>query len=278
MSEVLGNGCKGAVAFLVIALLSWPGVSRAERHSTPHEKAAINRAARHAYADRYFRVTVSDIEVSTVNRRWATAVVALFRRKEPRAPATQEIQEWFFRAQRGWVAWFSTAMPDVEMPTAVAEDLGIAEPESLLETIVKWAMWGVLGGIVLLVLGFFSRSSAPGQEGGRSLLGGRRGLQEASSVPRRCARFGAMAVVTTVELPVPIVVGRAPSRILKPACTRPARPVVASSSHVRGAMVRVWSRRRRTLLAVTSGSIKHTLPIPWFAGTVLSPETGVRIP
>jgi hypothetical protein len=157
---------KGAVAFLVIALFCWPGVSRAERHSTPHEKAAINRAARHAHADRYFRVTVSDIEVSTVNRRWATAVVALFRRKEPRAPATQEIQEWFFRAQRGWVAWFSTAMPDVEMPTPVAEDLGIAEPKSLLETIVKWVIWGVLGGVVLLVLLFFGRSSATGLGGG----------------------------------------------------------------------------------------------------------------
>jgi hypothetical protein len=151
---------------VLLLLLCVPGIAHAERHPTSREKAAIEKAARKAYGDQYFRVRVSRIEVSTVERRWATAVVATFRRKEPRAPANQRMQETFYRTGRGWVAWFSVAMPDVEMPIDVERDLGFAGPAPLFGISGETAVFIVVGVIVLIfLLVFWSRTKDdPGDE------------------------------------------------------------------------------------------------------------------
>lgn len=141
-----------AFGFAVLSLLCAPESAHAERHATPKERVGINRAARQAYADQFFGVKVSGIEVSTVNRRWATAVVALFRRKEPHAAPAQQIQEMLYRTQRRWVAWFSTTMPNVEAPVAVERDLGLVGPGPLLGISSEAAVWIVLGVIVLALL------------------------------------------------------------------------------------------------------------------------------
>jgi hypothetical protein len=153
--NVLVTGPR-AVSFVVLLLLCVPGIAQAERHPTPREKAAIEKAARKAYADRYFRVRVSRIEVSTFERRWATAVVATFHRKEPHASVAQRMQETFYRKQRGWVAWFSVAMPDVEMPIEVERDLGFAGPAPLFGISEKTAVKIGLGVIVLILVVAFS--------------------------------------------------------------------------------------------------------------------------
>lgn len=141
-----------AVTLAAFILLSLPGTAHAERHPTPREKTAIVRAARRAYEDHYFRVSISRIEVSTVERRWATASVALFHRKEPHTPAAQRIQETFYRTQRGWVAWFSVAMPDVEMPIGVERDFGFAGPAPLFGIKEKTVILVVFGLILLAVV------------------------------------------------------------------------------------------------------------------------------
>ncbi len=155
-----------AVLFMLLCV---PGIAHAERHPTPREKGAIEEAAHKAYADEYFRVHVSSIEVSAVERRWATAVVATFRRKEPNARSAQRIQETFYRTEQGWVAGFSVAMPDVEMPIEVERDLGFAGPAPLFGISGKTAaliVFGVivLGVIVFLLVMLHRRPRDPGEE------------------------------------------------------------------------------------------------------------------
>ncbi|HWJ42773.1 MAG TPA: hypothetical protein VNR67_05000 [Solirubrobacterales bacterium] len=140
------------VGLVALFLLSVPGAAQAERHPTQRERAAIEKAARKAHEDRYFRVNVYRFEVSTVERRWATAVVALFRRKEPHAPATQEIQELFYRTGGGWLAWLDVAWPDVEMPVEVERDLGFAGPAPLFGVSLGTAVKIGLGVIALILL------------------------------------------------------------------------------------------------------------------------------
>jgi hypothetical protein len=137
---------------VVLFLLCVPGIAHAERHPTPRERAAIEKAARRAYADEYFKVRISRIEVSTVERRWATAVVATYHRKEPDAALAQRMQETFYRTEQGWVAWFSVAMPDVEMPIEVERDLGFAGPAPLFGISGEAAVFIVFGVIVLIFL------------------------------------------------------------------------------------------------------------------------------
>jgi hypothetical protein len=139
------------VGLAILTLLCAPDVARAERGPTPRERTAIEGAARHAYADHYFKVRVSRIEVSTVDRRWATAVVATLHRREPH-PSPQRRQESFYRTERGWVAWFNTAMPDVDMPIDVERDLGFAGPAPLFGISGKTAVWIVIGVIALIMV------------------------------------------------------------------------------------------------------------------------------
>jgi hypothetical protein len=176
------------VGIAILVLLCAPGVARAERHPTPRERTGIERAARQAYADQYFKVRVSRIEVSTVERRWATAVVATFHRNVPQRPP-QRRQEWFYRTRRGWVAWFSTAMPNVDMPIEVERDLGFAGPAPLLgipERTLAFIVLGVLALVVLVVAR--ARLGGGGAGGGGSeptstLAGGGGGSQ--ASQPQR---------------------------------------------------------------------------------------------
>jgi len=65
-------------------LLCAPGTAHAERHPTPREKTAIEKAARKAFADQFFRVRVSRIEVSTVERRCHGGPSALSPERTPR--------------------------------------------------------------------------------------------------------------------------------------------------------------------------------------------------
>lgn len=140
------------ISLALLFLLCVPGIAHAERHPTPREKAAIEKAVRKSYADHYFRVRVSHIEVSTVERRWATAVVTTFHRKEPHAPLVQRMQETFYRTGQGWVAWFSVAWPDVEMPIEVERDLGFAGPAPLFGISGEAAAFIVFGLIVIIFL------------------------------------------------------------------------------------------------------------------------------
>jgi hypothetical protein len=147
-----------------------PNLAHAERGPTAGERAGIERAAHRAYGDpRYFSLKVSRIEVSTVNRRWATGVVALTRLGESKP--TQVIQEEFYRPRgHRWTAWFETSMPDKEMPIEVERDLGFAGPAPLfgihLVTVV-WIVFGLIA-LTLVVLG----SRALGGSGGGAPSGG----------------------------------------------------------------------------------------------------------
>lgn len=152
---------RTASLLVLFLLLCVPGSAHAERNPTPREKAGIERAARKAYADHYFKVRVSRLEVSTVERQWATAVVATFHRDERHAPVAQRMQETFYRTGKGWVAWFSVAWPDKEMPIEVERDLGFAGPAPLFGISGEAAFWIVIGVIVLIFIGFIAWNSDP---------------------------------------------------------------------------------------------------------------------
>jgi hypothetical protein len=179
-------------------LLCVPGTAHAERHPTPKEKTAIEKAARKASADQFFRVSVSRVEVSTVERRWATAAVALFRRKEPHAPASQRIQETFYRTRQGWVAGLDVAMPDVEMPIDVQRDLGFAGPAPLFGISGEAAVWVILGVIALILLsvaGAASRDSGGGGSKPVPVSTGGRAKPQAFEPERKCGTCGGSGTI-----------------------------------------------------------------------------------
>lgn len=62
------------------------------------------------------------------------------------------MQETFYRTGQGWVAWFSVAWPDVEMPIDVERDLGFAGPAPLFGISGKTAALIVFGVIALIIL------------------------------------------------------------------------------------------------------------------------------
>jgi hypothetical protein len=127
-----------------ILLLSAPAAAHTATGPTRGERSAIERAARRAYGGPPFRVTVSKVAVSSAGP-WATGVVALHRSGEPHP--SQMIQETFYhRHGSPWVAGFSTAMPDREMPSAIRQELGLASSTSLLSILVP---------IYLIVCWFF---------------------------------------------------------------------------------------------------------------------------
>jgi hypothetical protein len=163
-----------------------PSLARAERAPTRHERAAIERAAHRAYGDpRYLWLKLSRIEVSTVNRRWATGVIALTRHGESKP--TQVIQEEFFRPRgRRWTAGFETSMPDKPMPKTVERDLGFAGPAPLFGISLETVIWIALGVIVLTVVVIGSRATAGGGSGsGGGVAPGPSGVppQPSPSVP-----------------------------------------------------------------------------------------------
>jgi hypothetical protein len=192
------------------------GTAHAGRHPTPYEKAAIDRAARQAYADRYLRVSVSEIEVSAVDRRWAMAHLALFRKLEPHAPAAQQMEEEFYRTRRGWVAWFSTAMPDVEMPAAVERDLGFPGPATFLGVSTKTLAWIFLGVVALVVLALLGRFLG-GESGGQTSGGGGGGRRAVGPSPPQ-GRGPSRYVPPKVPQKVPCPGGCQGGRVACPQC------------------------------------------------------------
>lgn len=136
--------CFGFLALGICAWLLSAATALAARNPFPGESAAIERAARRDQAYRQYpiKVTISDIEVSTVGP-WATAAVVVQAKKN--SAVLQELQEVYYRARRGWVGSEDPRFSSRVMPAKAERDLGLS-PRGTSELLwVKIVVWVVMG-------------------------------------------------------------------------------------------------------------------------------------
>ncbi len=143
----------------LLCLLS-PATASADRQPTPNERRGIEQAAQRDYGEPGAKVKTSDIKVSTTNRSWATADVAV-----DYGASTQEYSGEFHRHGNG--SWTDEEVG--KMPADVEDDLGLSDSSSGLKQVVRIATFVVLGLLALGVLAWLSnlaKGGAPETGGG----------------------------------------------------------------------------------------------------------------
>jgi hypothetical protein len=140
------RGNSGALLLALSAFLCLliPAAASADRHPTPSERKGIEQAAHRHYGEPGAKVKLSGIRVSTKNRSWATADVAV-----DYGASIQEYSGEFHRHSGG----FWTDEEVGKMPAAVEDDLGLDDSSEGLRKVVRIVTFVVLG---LLAVGIFS--------------------------------------------------------------------------------------------------------------------------
>jgi hypothetical protein len=146
---------RGALLLALAALLCLflPAAASADRHPTPSERRGIEQAAHRGYGEPGAKVRVSGMRVSTTNRAWATADVAV-----DHGASTQEYSGEFH--QHGNGLWTDEEVG--KMPAAVEDDLGLSDSSGGLEKVVRIATFVVLGLLAFGVLAWLSKLAKGG--------------------------------------------------------------------------------------------------------------------
>lgn len=148
--------CFGFFTLGICVWLLAAATALAARSPGPGESAAIERAARRDQAFRQYpiKVTISDIEVSTVGP-WATAAVVVQSRTN--SAVLQELQEVYYRARRRWIGSEDPHVSIRAMPAKVERDLDLSPQgtsELLWVKIVVWVVMGLGAAAILFGIGW----------------------------------------------------------------------------------------------------------------------------